>query len=294
LKNKIFDISVFGWMIIGTVIIVILPIIIIVALYSKSEMILSANSLSSLLFGSEWKPMRGIFGFAPYIVSSIYVTALSAIIAFPLCLLAAIYITTYAKKWLLGFMHPVIDILAGIPSVVYGLWGILAIVPAVKYIALSWFNIEISGYSLLSAAIVLAVMIIPFMLNIIIDIFKSIPAELNENSLALGATQWHTVKKVLVKKAMPGIISALVLGLARAFGETMAVLMVAGNLNIIPISPFDGAYPLPALIANNYGEMMSIPVYDSALMFAALLLLVIVLVFNFLARIVINKYDKIV
>jgi phosphate transport system permease protein len=153
-------------------------------------------------------------------------------------------------------------------------------------------GIKTMGYSILAAAFVLAIMIIPFILNIIIEIFRSIPVELKEASLSLGATQWQTIKKVMLRKALPGIIAALGFGLARAFGETMAVLMVVGNVVKLPKSVFDAGYTLPALIANNYGEMLSIPKYDSALMFAALLLLVVSLFFNLVMHFFIARYNK--
>ena len=189
-------------------------------------------------------------------------------------------------------MHPVIDILAGIPSVIYGVWGILVIVPFIsKYIG-PFFGKEISGYSILSGAIVLSVMIIPFILNILIEVFKTIPDELAEASLSLGASKWQTIKFVLIKKAFPGIVSALGLGLSRAFGETIAVLMVVGNVAKIPKGVFQPGYPLPALIANNYGEMLSIPMYDSALMLAALVLFVVVLIFNFASRLTIIRMER--
>jgi phosphate transport system permease protein len=112
------------------------------------------------------------------------------------------------------------------------------------------------------------------------------------NSLSLGATHWQTIKHVILRKAAPGIIAAVVLGLSRAFGETMAVLMVAGNVAKTPSSVFDPAYPLPALIANNYGEMMSIPLYDSAMLLSCLILMLIVLLFNILARLVLIQAEK--
>jgi phosphate transport system permease protein len=131
-----------------------------------------------------------------------------------------------------------------------------------------------------------------FVLNILIDVFKTIPDELKEASLSLGASQWQTVKLVLLRKAFPGIVSALGLGISRAFGETIAVLMVVGNVAKIPSGIFQPGYPLPALIANNYGEMLSIPLYDSALMLAALILFFVVLLFNFVSRIAIVQLEK--
>ena len=258
----------------------------------SSSLLLNENSLLHLITSSEWKPLSGKFGFLPFILSSLWVTLIALILAGPVCLLSAIHLTQYADRRVLKFMQPVIDILAGIPSVIYGVWGIIVIVPFVSKHVATFFGVQISGYSILSGSIVLAVMIIPFILNILLDIFNAIPKELQEASLSLGATRWYTIKWVLVRKAFPGIISALGLGLSRAFGETIAVLMVVGNVTAIPKGVFQPGYPLPALIANNYGEMMSIPMYDSALMLAALFLFVIVLVFNLASRLLIIRYEK--
>jgi len=279
-------------MLLCLILIIILPIGIGLGLFLKSSILLKNFSLFDLIFNKEWEPTYKKFGLLSFIISSIWVTILSIIIAGPICLLSAIYLTQYANKKFLQIMQPIIDILAGIPSVVYGVWGILLIVPLISKIIAPIFGIQTAGYNILAASIVLSVMIIPFILNILIDIFKNIPIELKEASLSLGATQWQTIKLVIIKKTMPGIISAMGLGVSRAFGETMAVLMVAGNVINIPKSPFDPGYPLPALIANNYGEMMSIPMYDSAIMFVALILFIIVLLFNFLSRIAIVKYQK--
>jgi phosphate transport system permease protein len=279
-------------MTISLVIVMVLPLVLGTGLLVKSLILLGNHSLSDLLFSSDWKPLAGKFGFLPFIVSSLWVTFLALLIAGPICLLTSIHLTQYAKPWVLKLMHPIIDILAGIPSVIYGVWGILIIVPAIsKYIG-PLFGRETSGYTLLSGALVLAVMIIPFVLNILIDVFKSIPDELKEASLALGASQWQTIKKVLVRKAFPGIVSALGLGLSRAFGETIAVLMVVGNVAKVPKGVLQPGYPLPALIANNYGEMLSIPLYDSALMLAALILFLVVLFFNFISRVAIVRLEK--
>jgi phosphate transport system permease protein len=236
--------------------------------------------------------VKGEFGFLPFIVSSIWVTVLSMLIAGPVCLLTAIHLTQYADKYVLRIMHPVIDILAGIPSVIFGVWGILIVVPFVGNILGPWLGKEVSGYSVLAGSVVLSIMIIPFVLNILIEIFRTIPIELSEASFSLGATKWQTIKFVMIKRAFPGIISAFGLGISRAFGETIAVLMVVGNVAKIPTGTFQPGYPLPALIANNYGEMLSIPQYDSALMFAALILFVVVVVFNFASRSVIMRYEK--
>jgi phosphate transport system permease protein len=279
-------------MMIGLIMVIFLPFLLGVGLYIKSAFLLEDQSFKDLIFSSDWRPLSGKFGFAPFIISSVWVTILSLLIAGPICLLTAIHLTQYAKSWVLQVMHPVIDILAGIPSVIFGVWGILVIVPFIsKYLA-PLFGVNTSGYTIMAGAIVLAVMIIPFILNILIDVFKTIPDELKEASLSLGASQWQTIKLVLIRKAFPGIVSAMGLGISRAFGETIAVLMVVGNVAKIPSGVFQPGYPLPALIANNYGEMLSIPLYDSALMLAALILFFVVLIFNFLSRLAIVRLEK--
>jgi len=258
------------------------------ALTSRSIPVLKLQSLSSLLFSQGWHPSRGQFGFLPFIVGSLWVTGVAMAIAMPVCLLTSIYLVEYSSKTLREWISPFIDILAGIPSVVYGIWGILIIVPLIKNYLAPFCGVSTSGYSVLAGGMVLAIMIFPVIIHISIEVFKTVPNELREASLALGATKWQTVKNVVIKRAMPGIVAALVLGLSRAFGESIAVLMVVGNLARIPKSLFDPAYPLPALIANNYGEMFSIPQYDSALLFASLLLLVVVLYFNIVSRMVLS------
>ena len=280
------------WMLLSLMVVIVLPFVLGIGLYLKSEMLLDKYSLWQLITSTEWKPWSGKFGFLPYIVSSLWVTLFALIIAVPGCILIAIYLTEYAKPWVLKIMHPIIDILSGIPSVIYGVWGILVIVPLISNYIAPFFGVQTSGYTILTGAIVLAVMIIPFMLNILIDILQTTPAELKEASLSLGATRWETIKFVVVRRAFPGIVSAIALGLSRAFGETIAVLMVVGNVAIIPKNPLQPGYPLPALIANNYGEMMSIPMYDSALMLAALILFIVVLIFNLIARLTIVKLEK--
>lgn len=276
-------------MITSLVLILILPLVIGIALYVKSIPILESTNIFTLLFSSEWSPSDGRFGFWPFITSSIYVTILSFIFAAPICLFSAIYLTQFASRDLIRIMHPIIDILAGLPSVIYGVWGILIIVPFIGNMLAPALHIESSGYSILSGGIVLSIMCIPYMLNMMIEVFNAVPTGLKEAALSLGTSQWETVKHVVIRKGFPGIISSYGLGLAKAFGETLAVMMVVGNMVHTTFNPFESGYPLPALIANNYGEMLSIPMYDSALMFAALILLVVILLINLVFRYIIHK-----
>jgi phosphate transport system permease protein len=262
-------------------------------LYLKSMPILASHSLSELLFQSMWRPRKDQFGFLPYILSTVYVTLISIIIAVPLCILCSVYLSEYANKKVKSFVTSLVDILAGLPSVIFGIWGIILIVPLISNTIAPFFGVEdTTGYSILAGGLVLAIMVFPIVIHIMLEVLRTVPVELREASLSLGANKWETIKKVVLKKAMTGIIAAIVLGFSRAFGETLAVLMVVGNTALIPKSVFDSGYPLPALIANNYGEMMSIPMYDSALMFAALLLLTVILFFNIAARMVMIRVER--
>jgi phosphate transport system permease protein len=261
-------------------------------LYARSRPILALKPLSELLFSNSWHPLRGEFGFFPFIMGTLWVTGVAVAIAIPLCLLTAIFLSEYAHRWAREWTKPLIDLLAGIPSVVYGVWGVLIIVPLIKDYIAPLFGTFSSGYSVLAGGIVLAIMVFPIIIHVSVEVFRSVPYEVREASLALGATKWQTVKGVVMRKALPGVIAAIVLGLSRAFGETMAVLMVAGNVAKVPSSILDPAYPLPALIANNYGEMLSIPLYDSALLFSSLALLLVVLFFNIISRIILVRVER--
>ncbi|MDR2122572.1 MAG: phosphate ABC transporter permease subunit PstC [Flavobacteriaceae bacterium] len=287
-KDKIASRSMFLLTVFSLLIIIVMG----YGLYSKSTTILESHSIWKLLFDSQWEPLKGNFGFYSFIVSSVYVTVLSVGIALPISLLTALYITENAQPWVKKVIFPVLDILAGIPPVVYGLWGTLIIVPWISDSLGTRFVEYTNGYTVLAGGIVLSVMIIPLLVSLFIEIFSTVPKDFRDASASLGATRWQTSRKVVVRKALPGIIAAVVLAISRAFGETLAVLMVCGNVINIPKSLFEGCYPLSALIANNYGEMLSLPLYESALMFAALVLFVIILVFNTVSRLILHQVKR--
>jgi phosphate transport system permease protein len=263
-----------------------------VGLYGKSVPILKQSSVFHLLFSSEWKPFKNQFGFLTYIVGSLVVTALAIVIALPLSLLTAIFISEYMPRRMKQVLIPFIDLLSGIPPVIYGVWGVLTIVPFIQDKLAPHFVEFSSGYSALAGGVVLSVMIFPLIISILLEVFNSIPQELRDASLSLGANQWETIRHVVLRKSVPGILAATVLAVSRALGETIAVLMVCGNQARIPHSLLDPVYPLPALIANNYGDMLSIPLYDSALMLAALILFVIIFLFNGLSRIILYRLER--
>lgn len=283
-----------------TLLVILLVPLVAVALYLRSQPILLTRPLDELLFSSTWNPARQAFGFLPFIMGTLWATLIAMLIAVPPSILTAIYFAEYAPSKVRATVKPFIDLLAGIPSVVFGVWGVLVIVPFVgDHIApfidgiLGFVPLfqasNPTGYGLLAGGIVLAVMVFPFVITVSEEVIGAVPDSLRESSLALGATRWETIRRVVLRRAWPGMMAAVVLGFTRALGETMAVLMVVGNVPQVPRSIFDAAYPLTALIANNYGEMMSIPLYDSALMTAALLLLIIVLGFNLVSRLILIK-----
>lgn len=259
-------------------------------LVARSWPLLSTQPPAALL-SQTWRPSQGLFGFWPFIAGSLVITAAAMVLAVPAALLSAIYLAEYST--LRNLIKPLIDLLASIPSVIYGLWGVLFVVPLVRdHLVPAFGAANPTGYSALAGGIVLAIMVFPIIVSVTEEVLRGVPQGMREASLALGATEWETTKFVVVRKALPGIIAAVVLGFSRAFGETLAVLMVAGNVVQVPHSLFDAAYTLPALIANNYGEMMSIPMYDAALMFAALVLLAVVVVFNIGARMALSRVKK--
>lgn len=278
-----------------TLMVILLVPLITVILLIRAWPILSSRSVGELVFSTTWQPMKEAFGFYPFIIGTVWVTGLAMIISVPPSLLTAIYLAEYAPARTRSWVKSFIDILAGIPSVVFGIWGVMIVVPFVRdslaptlnrwlgFVPL-FQNTNPTGYGLLAGGLVLAVMVFPIIISLADEVMSAVPQGLREASLTLGATRWQTVKSVVLRHAWSGVIAAIILGFSRAFGETMAVMMVIGNVPQLPHSIFDPAYPLTALIANNYGEMMSIPLYDSALMVGALILLIIILIFNLTSR----------
>lgn len=262
-------------------------------LYMKSAPIFEEHSVWELLSASEWKPFKNRFGFFPFVMGTVWVTGIALLFALPLSLLTAVFLTEYSRSWVKKWVYPALDILAALPSVIYGVWGTLLIVPWISERLAPHFVEFSAGYTVLASGIVLSVMILPLLVSLFVEIFSTVPQELRDASQALGATRWQTAKKVVIRRSLPGIFAAVVLAISRALGETIAVLMVCGNLPQVPHSLFDACYPIPALIANNYGEMLSLPLYEAALMFAAMILFVVVLLFNLLSRIILYRLKKV-
>lgn len=265
---------------------------IIILLLFKSSLVLESSSLVDILFSPNWNPDTNNFGLAAIIIGTMLVTGIALLIAIPISLLTAIYIAEYAPGKIRRILRPFLDVLAGVPSVVYGLCSFLLLVPLVKNVIAPWFGIQSTGLCIFTAAITLAIMVFPIIISLCVESFSAIPLALKEASLSVGATKWETVKKVVFRAAGPNIVAAILLGFGRAFGETIAVNMIVGGIPRLPSSVFSPGETLASLIASKYGELMSIPLYESALMLVALILFIVVFLFNFLGVLVLRRARK--
>lgn len=203
--------------------------------------------IPDFLLGTTWRPANDIYGIFPMIIGSIYVTAGALIFGVPAGLLTAIFLSRFASAKVAAFLKPGVELLAGIPSVVYGFFGLMIIVPFIRL------NAPGNGLSLLATSILLGIMILPTVITVAKNALDAVPQSYYEGALALGATHERSVLRVLVPAAISGIMAGVVLGIGRAIGETMAVVMVAGNQPIIPASIFDGVRTMTANIVLEMG-----------------------------------------
>ncbi len=232
--------------------------------------------VGKIIGGFKWAPTKGSFGIFPMIVSSFLVTVGALVIGAPLGLSCAIYLSEYSGKKLKMVLKPAIELLAGIPSVVYGFLGVIYIVPLVRN------YLGGSGFSLLSTSIVLGVMILPTIISISFDALVSVPRTYREGSFAMGATKWQTIWRVTVPSAKSGILASFILGMGRAIGETMAVIMIAGNALKIPSSILD---PLRTLTGNIALELAyATGDHRQGLFSTGVVLLIIIMILNYLAN----------
>ncbi|NEW07678.1 phosphate ABC transporter permease subunit PstC [Paenibacillus sp. SYP-B3998] len=234
---------------------------------------------------TDWTPGSNKFGAFPFLYSTLLMTLVSVVISVPLALSGALFMAKIAPKWMREIMRPATDLFVGIPSVVYGLIGMTVIVPALGKLTGG------IGYGILPASIILAIMILPTILSISEDAIRSLPGRLEEASLALGATRWQTMWRVLLPAARPGILTAIILGMGRAIGETMAVFMVIGNSPQMPKSLLDSTTVLTTAIVKDMGNTNYGTTWNNALYLMALLLLVISLSLILIIRIVAKRSE---
>jgi phosphate transport system permease protein len=238
------------------------------------------------LAGGVWRPGQEQFGILAMIVGSILVTTGAILLGVPLALGAAIFLAEVAPTWVRDIVRPAVELLAGIPSVVYGLFGMVVLVPLVRNIPAP----GNTGYGLLSASIVLAVMVLPTITNIAEDAIRAVPREYKEGSLALGTTHWQTIVGVILPAARSGIIAAIILGVGRALGETMAMIMVIGNSIIIPRSLGDNPLTIVLSQARTLTGNIAVEIayatglHESAIFATGVVLFILIMLVNSLAR----------
>ena len=240
----------------------------------------------AFLFGGKWNPSSGSFGALPMILGSFIVTILSAIIATPIAIGAAVFMTEISPKYGAKILQPAIVLLTGIPSVVYGFIGLQVIVPFVRSIFGG------TGFGILSGVCVLFVMILPTVTFMTVDSLKAVPRHYKEASLAMGATRWQTIWRVILNAARPGIFTAVIFGMARAFGEALAIQMVVGNSAVIPTSLTTPAATLTSVLTMGIGNTVMGTVQNNVLWSLALVLLLMSLGFNMLVKFITRERKR--
>jgi len=264
--------------------------LIVFSLFREGLPIFGKVSVSNFLLGMEWYPTADppLFGIFPLIVGSLIVTFFATFVAVPLGVLTAIYISEIAPRAVKEILKSVIELLAGLPSVVLGFFGMVVVAPWLQ----NTFDLP-TGLNIINASMILAIMAIPTISSISEDALYAVPREFKEASYALGATKFETIIKIIVPAALSGISTAVMLGMARAIGETMVVLMVAGGAAAIPESIFDSVRPMPASIAAEMGEAPFRSAHYQSLFAIGIVLFFLTLFFNLVADYVSHKFRQI-
>jgi phosphate transport system permease protein len=247
-------------------------------------------SVTDFIFGKEWYPTDEPpdFGILPLIVASLAVTLVSSVISIPLGVLSALYLAERASPRVREWVKPIVELLAALPSVVIGFFGMVIVAPFLQQLL----GIP-TGLNLFNASLMLAFMSIPTICSLSEDAIFGVPVELKEASLALGATQWETIARVILPASISGICTAVILGMSRAMGETMVVLMVAGGAAMMPTSLFDPVRPMPASIAAEMAEAPFQSDHYYALFATAIILFLFTLAFNVIAEQISHRYRQV-
>ncbi len=248
----------------------------------------------SFVFGNDWDVSRNIYHGAPLVVGTLVTSAIALIIGVPIAVATALFIAELCPRRLRGPFGILVDLLAAVPSVVYGLWGVFVLIPklmpAEKWFASTFSFIPflgggtVTGPNYFIAGLILAIMILPIVSAISREVIATVPPENKEAALALGATRWEMIRMAVLPYARPGITGGAMLGLGRALGETIAVVLIIGNAPVIGHHIFNQGYSLAAVIANEFGEAANTPIHSSALFAAGLVLFVLTLLVNIVAR----------
>lgn len=268
------------------IVFIVAMILVFVAQRGLSTFFVDGVSIVEFLFGSKWEPSSKIFGALPMISGSFIVTILSAVVATPIAIGAAVFMTEISPKRGSKILQPVIELLVGIPSVVYGFIGLQVVVPFVRSIFGG------TGFGILSGVFVLFVMILPTVTFMTVDSLRAVPRHYREASLAMGATRWQTIWRVVLNAAKPGIFTAVIFGMARAFGEALAIQMVVGNSAVIPTSLTTPAATLTSILTMGIGNTVMGTVQNNVLWSLALVLLLMSLIFNMIMKFITREGKK--
>ena len=267
-------------------------VIITVFIFKEGISVLTEYGIIDFIFGSKWSPTNGYYGILPLITGSLAVTLGALIIGIPTGLACAIFLSEVAHKQAAKVLKSAVELLAGIPSVVYGFFGLTILVPAIRRFILPMVQLvdkdaTTSGFSILAGAIILAIMILPTIVSISENAITSVPIEYKEASLALGANHQETITRVLLPAARSGIISSIILGMGRAIGETMAVILITGNMPKVPGSALDSVATLTGTIAMEMGY--ATPEHQKALFAVGIVLFIMIMLLNIAANFTLHK-----
>jgi phosphate ABC transporter permease protein PstC len=262
---------------------------------------LSKVGVLGFVFGADWVPSREAFGALPLLVGTLITSAVALVIGVPVAVAAALYVTELCPPRLRQPLTIMVELLAAVPSVVYGLWGVFVLIPNLRGIE-TWFadtfsfvpfvGGTVAGPNYFIGGLILAIMIIPIVSAISREVMATVPAEHKEAALALGATRWEMIRTAVLPYSRAGISGAAMLGLGRAIGETIAVTIVIGNAPNVPQTIFSQGYTLAAVIANEFNEAASDPTHRAALIAAGLVLFVLTLIVNAIARFYVNRASR--
>ncbi len=264
-----------------------------IELISESQPVFSKYGVLNFVFSNEWVPSQQLYGALPLLFGTIVTSIVALVISVPIAVASALYVTELAPKRLAGPFTILVELLAAVPSVVYGLWGVFVLIPHLKpaeqwvsdtFAFLPFMGGDVAGPNYFIAGLILAIMIIPIVSAISREVMATVPVEHKEAALALGATRWEMIRMAVLPYSRAGITGASMLGLGRAIGETIAATLVIGNAPDIGKTLFSQGYTLAAVIANEFGEAASDPVHRAALIAAGLVLFVLTLLINLVAR----------
>jgi phosphate ABC transporter permease protein PstC len=267
-------------------------------LIDQAQPSISKFGVFGFVVHNDWDVSRNFYGAAPLVVGTLITSAIALLLGVPVAVGAAIYVTELCPRRMRGPLTILVELLAAVPSVVYGLWGVFVLIPKLRP-AEHWFGKtfdflpfvgpNVAGPSYFIAGLILAIMILPIVSAITREVMATVPSDHKEAALALGATRWEMIRTAVLPYSRPGITGAAMLGLGRAIGETIAVTLVIGNAPTIGHTIFSQGYSLAAVIANEFGEAANVPIHRAALIEAGLVLFVLTMVVNGIARWVVNR-----